>query len=70
MKVTYEDLRAIRLNSTKGFQGTYREMHSARVLAGQLPLYYPEEGRKYKTKIDHQKGIIYITALKENKICG
>lgn len=64
MKVTYEDLRGIKLNTTKPFEGTAKERHSARVLAGQLAQFYPEENRVYKTKMDNSKGIIYITALK------
>jgi hypothetical protein len=65
MKVTYEDLRAIELNTTKPFAGTPRELHNAKALAGQLALLHPEENRSYQTKTDNKKGFIYITAIKK-----
>jgi len=67
MKVTYDMLRSIELNSTRPFSGTPPELNTARVIAYQLSRIHPEENRTYSTKIVWEKGIIYITAKKANK---
>ncbi len=67
MKVTYDHLRAIKLNETRAFSGTPTELNTARVLSSQLAKIHPEENRIYQTKTVWEKGLIYITAKPANK---
>ena len=67
MKITFDELRKIKVNSIMEYRGTPRELNAAKSMVWNMNILHSDEGRKYFLRTDHKKGAVYITVIESGK---